>query len=91
MGSLQASTAIEAGDVGGTANIDPAWDIWGPCGGYVASIALRGAGLAVPAAVVAIDIHVWTAHLRRLAKPVDYVAPSLDLTVWFHQSAGAAD
>lgn len=42
-------------------------------------------------AVIAIDTHVWMAHVRGLKRPPTYVAPSLDLTVWFHQPAGASD
>lgn len=56
MGDFAADTAVE-GDNGryrGTLSRD--WEIWGPNGGYVAAVALRGAGLASrlrrPAAVV---------------------------------------
>lgn len=48
MGSLDADTRIEAGDASGryTAELSADWEIWGPCGGYVAAVALRAAGAA---------------------------------------------
>lgn len=42
-------------------------------------------------AVVLIDALVWPAHWRGCAVDPDYVAPSLDLTVWFHAAATDAD
>ena len=48
MGSLQDSTAITQIDETLSAEIDPAWDIWSPCGGYVAGIAVRAAGVCAP-------------------------------------------
>lgn len=48
MGSLQDSTAITRIDETLTAEIDAAWDIWSPCGGYVAGIAVRAAGVCAP-------------------------------------------
>lgn len=41
--------------------------------------------------VVLIDTLQWPAHCRGLTSPPDYIAPSLDLSVWFHQPAGDAD
>lgn len=38
-------------------------------------------------ALVGIDIHIWPAHNRGVAQIPSYVAPSLDLTVWFHSAA----
>ena len=35
-------------------------------------------------AVIGIDVHFWAAHNRGLNAVPTYVAPSLDLTVWFH-------
>lgn len=49
MGDLEADTAVEAmGDGGGRfrATLSEDWRIWGPNGGYLASIALRAAGAA---------------------------------------------
>ena len=44
MGDLAADTKV-TGSVGAyTARLSRDWDIWGPNGGYVASIALRAAG-----------------------------------------------
>lgn len=42
-------------------------------------------------AALLIDTLIWPAHWRGRAASPDYSAPSLDLTVWFHQAAGAAD
>ena len=42
-------------------------------------------------AVVLLDTLVWPAHHRTLATAPDYIAPSLDLSVWFHQPAPDAD
>src|SRR5689334_21877989 len=49
MGDLAFDTAVEAvtsgdGDGRYTARLSRDWEIWGPNGGYVASIALRAAG-----------------------------------------------
>ena len=40
--------------------------------------------------VILLDTLIWPTHHRGLAVAPDYIAPSLDLTVWFHQPAGAA-
>ena len=44
MGDLGIDTAVKGGDGRYTARMSPDWEIWGPNGGYVASIALRAAG-----------------------------------------------
>jgi acyl-CoA thioesterase-2 len=45
MGDIGAQTAVEpAGQGRYRATVRPDWEIWGPCGGYVAAIALRAAG-----------------------------------------------
>src|SRR6266576_6819006 len=44
MGDLAIDTAVDGGDGRYTARLSRDWEIWGPNGGYVASIALRGAG-----------------------------------------------
>ena len=44
MGVLADDTAIEGGDGRYRAALSRDWEIWGPNGGYVASIALRAAG-----------------------------------------------
>lgn len=41
---LLAATGLTEGETGLVCRLDPAWDIWGPAGGYVAAIALRAAG-----------------------------------------------
>lgn len=46
MGDLATDTAVEGGDGQYTATLSRDWEIWGPCGGYVASLALRAAGAA---------------------------------------------
>src|SRR5271167_4058903 len=44
-------TAVErVGDGRFTALVHPDWEIWGPCGGYVAALALRAAGAESPLA-----------------------------------------
>lgn len=48
MAGLAHATRIIDVDGAATAEIDPAWSIWGPIGGYVAAIALRGAGRIAP-------------------------------------------
>ena len=49
MSSFQHATAVTRAEGGYAAILDPAWEIWGPAGGYVAAIALRAVGLAAPA------------------------------------------
>lgn len=43
MSDLSSSTAVEGADGEYTTTLDADWQIWGPMGGYVASIALRAA------------------------------------------------
>ena len=43
MGNLADDTAVTGGDGRYSAVLSPEWEIWGPNGGYVASIALRAA------------------------------------------------
>jgi acyl-CoA thioesterase len=44
MGDLAADTHVEGGDGEYLAKLSRDWEIWGPNGGYIASIALRSAG-----------------------------------------------
>jgi acyl-CoA thioesterase-2 len=45
MGDLEEQTAVRrVGEGRYTADVHRDWEIWGPCGGYVAAIALRAAG-----------------------------------------------
>lgn len=44
MGDFERDTRIEGSDGRYRASLSPAWEIWGPNGGYVASIAFRAAG-----------------------------------------------
>ena len=49
MGDLANDTAVtETGEGRYTATLSRAWEIWGPMGGYIASVALRAAGAASP-------------------------------------------
>jgi acyl-CoA thioesterase-2 len=51
MGDLGAQTGVETvGEGRYRAVVHPDWEIWGPCGGYVAAIALRAAGAESPLA-----------------------------------------
>ena len=43
MGDLAADTAVQGADGRFVADLSPEWEIWGPSGGYVASVALRAA------------------------------------------------
>ncbi len=45
MGDFEADTRVEGGNGRYRASISRDWEIWGPNGGYVATIALRAAGL----------------------------------------------
>ena len=82
MGDIAQQTAVEpAGDGCFTAMVHDDWEIWGPCGGYVAALALRAAGaeshLARPAsffchylgvaAFEPVDIEVTTLRQARTA------------------------
>ena len=44
VGDFQADTAVEGADGRYRAVLNDAWELWGPAGGYVSSIALRAAG-----------------------------------------------
>jgi acyl-CoA thioesterase len=44
MGSLDQDTVVEGADGDWKAVLSPDWEIWGPNGGYLASVALRAAG-----------------------------------------------
>lgn len=44
VGDFEVETRVAGGDGRYTATLDPAWEIWGPCGGYVAAVLLRAAG-----------------------------------------------
>ena len=47
MGDIERQTAVEPmGDGRFAAMVHADWEIWGPCGGYVAALALRAAGAA---------------------------------------------
>ena len=49
MGDVAVQTATErVGEGRHTATVHDDWEIWGPCGGYVAAIALRAAGADSP-------------------------------------------
>jgi acyl-CoA thioesterase len=44
VGSLDVDTRLDGGDGTYTATLSRDWEIWGPCGGYVAAVACRAAG-----------------------------------------------
>lgn len=82
MGSLAADTELEGGSGRYRAHVHPDWEIWGPCGGYVAALALRAAGSESrferpasfschylrPAAFAPVDIEVTTLRSGRTAE-----------------------
>jgi hypothetical protein len=44
MGDLERDTRLAGGEGRYTATLSRDWEIWGPNGGYLASLALRAAG-----------------------------------------------
>jgi acyl-CoA thioesterase II len=44
MGDLARDTHVRGSDGTYTATLSPDWNIWGPCGGYIAAVGLRAAG-----------------------------------------------
>jgi acyl-CoA thioesterase len=44
MGDLEEDTRLDGGDGRWTATLSPSWEIWGPCGSYLAAVLLRAAG-----------------------------------------------
>ncbi len=49
MGDIEVQTAVEpVGEGHFSATVHADWEIWGPCGGYVAALALRAAGAESP-------------------------------------------
>ena len=44
MGDFAQDTEVSGGDGRYRARLSPDWEIWGPCGGYLATVALRAAG-----------------------------------------------
>jgi len=48
VGDLAADTEVTGGHGRYRARLSPDWEIWGPCGGYVAAVMLRAAGLHTP-------------------------------------------
>ena len=82
MGDLALDTAVtQVGEGRYTATLSQEWEIWGPMGGYIASVALRAAGAASPfarpasyfcqylgvAAFDVVDIEVTTLRSARTA------------------------
>jgi acyl-CoA thioesterase-2 len=79
MGSLDEDTRVAGADGRYRAVVSPAWEVWGPNGGYVAAIALRAAGAEAriprPVAFAAhylsvarfapVDLHVVAVHRGR--------------------------
>jgi acyl-CoA thioesterase len=158
MAGLEEDTAVDLRDGNLSATLSRDWEIWGPNGGYIASIALRAAGKVVPPdhrpatfscqylsvgqfapvaieaepvrkgrnvwctnvaisqnekrllqaqvwttnkqdgpfldfarALVMIDTYPWPAFGRGFDTYPGYVAPTLDVTAWFHTPPGDTD
>ncbi len=75
MGDLDVDTRLEGGDGRWTISLSPEWEIWGPCGGYIAALLLRAAGAhsAFPRPITLF------AHFLGVARfePVELVAETL--------------
>jgi acyl-CoA thioesterase-2 len=75
MGDLEVDTRLDGGDGRWTATLRPDWEIWGPCGGYLAAILLRVASAHSPfPRPVSLTIHFL--GVARF-EPVDLVAETL--------------
>ena len=84
MGDLEVDTRLDGGDGHWTVTLDPAWEIWGPCGGYIAALLLRAAGAHSPfpppptlaenflgvAAFAPVDLHAETLQAGRRSQCV---------------------
>lgn len=57
MGTLTQATDLSATDDGFSVALDPAWEGWGPAGGYLAAIALRAASRIVPEGHRPVTLH----------------------------------
>lgn len=68
MSGLLEATQLRAVANGYVATLDPDWDIWGPAGGYIAAIALRGVKERVAEGHRPVTI---TGQFVRVAKPGD--------------------
>ncbi|MGI9601809.1 MAG: acyl-CoA thioesterase [Acidimicrobiales bacterium] len=85
MGNLAVDTHVEGGDGNYRAELSEDWRVWGPQGGYIASIALRAAGAESgrprPASISAqfckvgafapVDVHARILRQTRVASMVD--------------------
>lgn len=85
MGNLATDTALDGSEGHYRATLSEDWRIWGPAGGYIASLALRAAGLesgrARPASINAqfcrvgtfdpVDVHVTVLRRTRVATALD--------------------
>lgn len=78
---IDATTLIPAGD-GYAVLLDPAWDIWGPAGGYIAAIALRAVRERAAEAHRPVSI---TGQFVRVARP-----GTLDVAVELVKQGGSA-
>lgn len=88
MGDLGVETAVE--DVGGgryRATLHRAWEIWGPMGGYIASIALRAVGACSPGTIPA-SFSCLYLGVASFDEPVeiDVVVAKAGRTVAFHRA-----
>lgn len=57
MGTLMQATDLSATADGFSVDLDPAWEGWGPAGGYLAAIALRAASQVVPEGHRPVTLH----------------------------------
>ena len=82
MAGLIEATRLVADGARWQVALDPAWDIWGPAGGYIAAIALRAAGEHAPPGHRPLTL---TGQFVRAAKP-----GMLDVEVQAIKSGGSA-
>lgn len=82
MTGLREATVVQALDNGLTVSLDPAWNIWGPAGGYIAAIALNAVRGRADAGHRPVSM---TGQFVRLAKPGE-----LDVSIATIKTGGSA-
>ena len=87
MGDLGIETAVEhVGEGRYRATLDEAWEIWGPMGGYIASVALRAIGAASPTTTPASFSCLYLGVAAFDAVDIEVTTVKAGRTVAFHQA-----